>query len=208
MIPEPRARGPCRTLRIAFPTVAREMEPEQTTGLTYEALRQMPEDGLRREIIGGDLHVTAAPSTRHQDVVFGIEARLRRHAEAVGGRTFAGVGLLLSADEFPVPDVLFVGPQRVSQVEANFVRDAPDLVVEVSSPSTRRTDLVRKKGLYERFGVPEYWFVDLDADRLEVYRLEGGTYGQPMVVGRGRMLESPLLPGFSAPVDELLGEPQ
>jgi len=89
-------------------------------------------------------------------------------------------------------------------VEAKFVRSAPDLVVEVSSPSTRRLELVRKRELYERYAVPEYWYVDLDADRVEVYRLRDGRYGTPALLGSGEVIESPNLPGLSVPVGELL----
>ncbi len=85
------------------------------------------------------------------------------------------------------------------------MRSAPDLVVEVSSPSTRRIDVGRKKELYERYRVPEYWFVDLDADRMEVYRLQEGRYGSPALVARGDILSSPLLPGLEASVEAILG---
>jgi len=78
-------------------------------------------------------------------------------------------------------------------------------VVEVSSPTTRRLELVRKLDLYERFGVLEYWFVDLDADRVEVYRLEGDRYLAPRLFGRSDALSSPQIPGFTLSVDELLG---
>jgi Uma2 family endonuclease len=93
-------------------------------------------------------------------------------------------------------------------VEKKFVRSAPDVVVEISSPSTRRLELVRKRELYERFGVPEYWYVDLDADRIEVYRLAEGRYPVPALLIRGQRLESPLLPGFGVGVDEVLGPPE
>ncbi|MEX2552885.1 MAG: Uma2 family endonuclease [Actinomycetota bacterium] len=69
------------------------------------------------------------------------------------------------------PDVLFVRADHVDRVENRYVRGAPDLVVEISSPSTRRLELVRKRDLYARFGVPEYWYVDLEAELLEVYAL-------------------------------------
>ncbi|MGH8906793.1 MAG: Uma2 family endonuclease [Egibacteraceae bacterium] len=80
-----------------------------------------------------------------------------------------------------------------------------DIVVEVSSPSTRRTDLVRKLALYERFGIPEYWYADLDNDTIRVYRLHNGAYGNPIILKRGDILTSPLLPGFAVPVAYLLG---
>jgi Uma2 family endonuclease len=106
------------------------------------------------------------------------------------------------------PDVLFVAPENVHRVERAFVRSAPDLVVEVSSPSTRRLEIVRKRELYERFGVPEYWYVDLEVDRVEVVRLEAGRYGTPALYGRADRLESPLIPGFAVEVDDLLGPPE
>jgi Uma2 family endonuclease len=81
-------------------------------------------------------------------------------------------------------------------------------VVEVSSPSTRRLELSRKKDLYERFGVPEYWCVDLEAERIEIYRLDEGRYGLPELIGRGTRIESDLVPGLSLLVDQILGPTQ
>ena len=102
------------------------------------------------------------------------------------------------------PDVLFVRPEHVDRFEDRYIGRGPDLVVEVSSPSTRRLELVRKRELYERFAVPEYWFVDLDADRVEVYRLQGDRYATPTLLGGGEALESPLLPASPSPSDEVL----
>lgn len=98
-----------------------------------------------------------------------------------------------------VPAAAQPGPDR-----RTVHRSAPDLVVEVSSPSTRRLDLLRKRRLYERFGVPEYWFVDLDADRVEVYALCGERYGSPDVIERGQTLRATVLDGFEAAVGGLL----
>ena len=78
----------------------------------------------------------------------------------------------------------------------------------MSSPSTRRLELVRKRDVYQRFDVPEYWYVDLDAERIEVYRLREGRYGTPDMLTGKDVLSSPLVPGFSVGVDEVLGLPQ
>jgi Uma2 family endonuclease len=69
------------------------------------------------------------------------------------------------------PDVVFVGPDHADRIEPGLLRSAPDVIVEVSSPSIREIELRRKKDLYEREGIPEYWYVDLEADRVEIYRL-------------------------------------
>jgi Uma2 family endonuclease len=182
------------------------MATQPTTGLTYDDLQSFPEDNLRRELIDGELIVTAAPSTRHQKAVVALVVRLDRYREEHGGEVFpAPTDVYFSQSNVVEPDVLFVKQENVARVEKRFVRSAPDLVVEVSSPTTRKLELVRKLELYERFSVPEYWYVDLDADRVESYRLQGGRYGAPVFLGRGEILESPQLPGLRIEIDDVLG---
>lgn len=102
------------------------------------------------------------------------------------------------------PDVVFIGAENLSRVEDPFVRGAPDLVVEVSSPATRKLDTVGKRAIYERFGVPEYWSVDLEAERVETHRLINGRYPAPDVLLAEEILTSPIVPGFSIRVSDLL----
>jgi Uma2 family endonuclease len=182
----------------------------KTTGLTYADLEAFPEDNFRRELIDGELIVTAAPSTRHQDVVLELGSRLLAYAKEHGGKAYvAPTDVFFSDTNVVEPDVLFVRRDHVERVEKKFVRSGPDLVVEVSSPSTRRLELVRKLNLHARFGVPEYWYVDLDADRVEVYRVAGtGAYGPPALLGRSDRLESSEIAGFAIGVDDLLGPPE
>ncbi|HEX9236506.1 MAG TPA: Uma2 family endonuclease [Actinomycetota bacterium] len=182
------------------------MATQPQTGLTYQDLESSPEDNLRRELIDGELIVTAAPATRHQRVVLELGAALLAHVKEHGGDVFvAPTDVFFSDTNVVEPDVLYVRPEHVSKVEQKFVRSAPDLVVEVSSPNSRRLELVRKRELYERFGVPEYWYVDLDADRVEIYRLHDERYGSPALRVRGDRLDSPMIPGFGVEVDDLLG---
>jgi Uma2 family endonuclease len=184
------------------------MATEPITGLTYGDLQRFPEDNFRRELIDGELIVTAAPGGRHQDVVLELGARLLAHAKERGGKVYvAPRDVYFSNVNVVEPDVVFVRAENLERVEERFVEGAPDLVVEVSSPSTRRLELVRKRDLYARFGVPEYWYVDLDADRVEVYRLHERAYGVPEIVGRGAELRSPLVPDFAIAVHDLLGPP-
>jgi len=180
----------------------------KTTGLTYENLQDFPDDNLRREIIDGELVVTSASVPRHQWVVAELVTQLVLYCHAHGGRAApAPLDVYLAANNVVEPDVVHFRPETLVRVEEKYVRGPPDLVVEVSSPSTRRLELVRKRELYERFGVPEYWFVDLDADRIEVYRLESGRYGPPVLFGRRNSLQTPQAPGLTLTVDSLLGEP-
>ncbi len=177
------------------------------TGLTYDDLASFPDDHLRRELIGGELIVTPAPRVHHQGVVAELTARLVDYARAAGGRAFpAPLDVLLTDSDVVEPDVVYVAPDHLDRLEERYLRGAADVVVEVSSPSTRRLELVAKRELYERSGVPEYWYVDLDADRVEVHRLRpDGRYERPQVLLRGETLISPQLPGLELLVDDVLG---
>src|SRR5881396_1563775 len=185
------------------------MATQPRTGLTYQDLQAFPEDNLRRELIDGELIVTAAPATRHQRVVVKLVYRLSAYCEVHGGEVLtAPYDVYFSDTNVVEPDVIYARPENRDRFEKKFFRSAPDVVIEVSSPSTRRLELVRKRELYERFGVPEYWFVDLDADRVEVYRLERNGFGRPTFLGRGETLETPQAPGFALTVQDLLGAPE
>jgi len=186
------------------------MASQRTTGLTYDDLLEMfPEDdGVRRELIGGELIVAPSPSTRHQRVVVKLVVLLHAYADEHGGEVLtAPYDVKFTEVDVVEPDVLFVTQDHLDRFKERFIDSAPDVVVEVSSPSTRHLELVRKRDLYEREGVPEYWYVDLDAERVEVHRLAQGGYGSPEILIAGAVLESPLLPGLRLPVDEVLAPP-
>jgi Uma2 family endonuclease len=182
------------------------MEAPGAARLTYEDLQRFPDDNLRRELIDGELIVTLAPILRHQEVVMRLAARLLDYVDEHGGKVYpAPTDVFFVDDTVLEPDVVLVRGEHLNRLEVRFVRGAPDLVVEVSSPSTRRLDVVRKRAVYERFAVPEFWFVDLDADRVEVYRLREGTYPTPRLLERRDRLTSPQLPGWSVLVDDVVG---
>jgi Uma2 family endonuclease len=183
-------------------------EPK-TTGYTYADLLGFPDDSNRREIIDGELFVTPPPSVVHQRAVVELVVRLAAYRDEHGGEVLVGpVGLYFTDRDFVEPDVVFVLPEHLERVERWRIVAPPDLVVEVSSPSTRLLEVKRKRDLYERGGVPEYWYVDLEADRIEVYRLHEGQYGLPALVGRGDALESIALAGFAVDVRDVLGPPE
>jgi Uma2 family endonuclease len=176
------------------------------SGLTYADLLAYPEnDGLRRELIDGELFVSAAPSTRHGWASLQLAVALVEYTREHGGIVFhAPTDVFFSDETVLEPDVLLVTAEHVERVEDPFVRGAPDLVVEVASPSTRRYDLVRKRRVYEREGVAEFWFVDLESERVEVYRAGPDGFSGPTVVEREGDLMTSLLPGFTLGVAQLL----
>ncbi len=168
--------------------------------LTYEDLASFPEDGRRHELIEGEHHVTPAPSLRHQQAVGSLGANLHRYAATSGFGTlfFAPVDVVLSDIDVVQPDLVWVSSSRAEILTDANIQGAPDLVVEVLSPGTRRVDELTKRKLYERHGVLEYWIVDPELGRVRVLRREGEAFGPAteLDVEAGQSLTSPLLPGF------------
>ena len=163
------------------------------TGLTYDDL--------------WELYLSPSPVRRHQRAVVRIAAALLDHADEHGGEVLpAPADVVFSASTVVEPDVVFVAADRVDQLtDERFVDIRPDLVVEVSSPSTRRLDLIKKRALYEREGVPEYWFVDLEDDQVDVHRLAAeGHYGAPSTLGADDVLTCLAAPGVELAVRDVL----
>jgi len=184
------------------------MSAPVATGLTYDDLASFPQDDhLRRELIDGELYVTPAPVLRHQRAVVRIASSLLAYTDVHGGEVLpAPTDVFFSQVTVVEPDVVYVSADRVQELgDDRYIDVAPDLVVEVSSPTTRRLDLIKKRNLYEREGVPEYWFVDLEADQVDVHRLDDtGHYGLPTSLAVGDTLTCLHAPGFALAVDQAL----
>lgn len=176
------------------------------TGLTVADLERFEtDDGRRYELIDGALYVSPAPTLRHQWVTARLSHLLMQHVEQHGGAVFAGPNVSWSQRSLVIPDVVLVTAQTLARVSSELAVDLPpDLVVEVSSPSTRRYDLVVKRAHYARLEVPEHWFVDLDADRVEVSRLVEGHYGSPELAQPGDAIVPPHLAPLAVTVEDIL----
>ena len=108
----------------------------------------------------------------------------------------------LWADKVREPDVLFMSGRHADRIAEQFF-GPPDLVTEVTSPSTRRTDRTEKTREYARAGITEYWITDPEARTVEVFVLKGHRYellGKWVAGGGAR---SSLLPGFEVAVESL-----
>lgn len=145
---------------------------------TYDDLRLMPEDGLRYEVIDGDLLVTPAPTITHQTISKRIQFALMQQIEQRGlGQVYnAPVDLIFSRLRTVQPDLLVVRTERTNFITERGVETAPDLVIEILSPSTEKTDRERKAKLYASEGVREYWIVDAALRCIEVHGLSESGY--------------------------------
>jgi Uma2 family endonuclease len=155
----------------------RDEEPVVREGpVTYDDYAAMPDDGNRYEIIDGVLEMMSpGPMTVHQ----GVSGELFLFLQSCRSEYvmfLAPFDVILSRTTVLQPDILMIHRSRIEIVKPHGVEGAPDLVVEILSPSTRKRDKVVKAAAYAKHRVPEYWLVDPEARTLEQYRLDGERY--------------------------------
>jgi Uma2 family endonuclease len=175
--------------------------------LTYADLASFPTDNTRRELIDGDLIVSPSPKTRHQVISQRLMLELGKHIEAHGGGMVfsAPYDVVLSERDVVQPDLVFVADAQQQIVTEANVQGVPALLVEIVSDA--RVDRVRKRDLYARHDVAQYWIVDPDADRVEVYRHDGTGYPKPQILEPGDELTFVPLPGLRIDLARLLARP-
>ena len=169
-------------------------QPERVV-LTYQDLLQLPNDRNRYELFDGELQVTAAPNIAHQTASINLSSLLHNYVRA------NHLGLVLSAPcdvhftETSVvePDLLFVSAERSEIILPQYIAGAPDLVVEILSPSTALADRQVKRQLYARYGVAFYWLLDVERQEFLAYSLADGLYRE---VARGKETETVSAPPF------------
>ena len=165
----------------------------------YTDLVNMPEDGRRYEIHGGELVVVPSPLPRHQMAVQATFLLLHEHGRATGGIALvAPLDIVLDELDVVQPDVVFFRAERRHLVEPDAVtRHPPDIAVEVLSPSTATVDRGRKMRMFASHGVPEYWIVDPLQERMEVHALEDGAYRRAQTAAAEDPVRSVLLPDLA-----------
>lgn len=175
--------------------------------LTYEDLPDWELDGLRHELIGGEHIAEASPIPRHQVVSMHLSRLVGGwvRAKRLGCLLAGPVDVVFSPIDVVAPDLVFIARDRLDIIGEKYIHAAPDLAVEILSPSSRRRDEVVKHRLYEREGVGEYWVVDPDRETVRAYRLVEGSYRRAaeLSAGAGDLLTSPLFPGLTIPLAEI-----
>jgi Uma2 family endonuclease len=184
--------------------------------LTYEAWLVMPETKQRYEIVDGVMIMAAAPSADHQWLSGEIYWKLREFVElrGLGVVLFAPVDLLIQREPLRTrqPDVLYLSAERTGirgrrELRGFQVLDvAPDIIVEVLSPSNSRRDIQEKLEDYRRLGVLECWLVSPEAETIETMRLSSEGVSTGAVYGVNDTLISSVLDGFELPLSDVFGE--
>ncbi len=181
----------------------------QTKVWTYEDYLKL-EDDKRYEIIEGELIETPAPSVTHQRLVKRLLKLLDEFVEkkSLGEVFVSPIDVILSDTNVVQPDLVFVSKERSDIVQNRGIFGAPDLVVEVISPSTLKKDTEDKKRIYARFGVKELWLIFPGEKAIEVFSLKGDGYEVCSFGYENGRVKSCLLKDFELNLEELFKEVQ
>ncbi|HEX8059664.1 MAG TPA: Uma2 family endonuclease [Cyclobacteriaceae bacterium] len=146
--------------------------------------KTVPED-VMAEVMRNKLYVSDPPTIYHANASIHIGSSLLIYVEGMklGAVYCAPVGVFLTGGtQVVMPDVVFVSNNSQVVITRKGIHGAPDLLIEILSPSTRRRDLTMKKGVYEEAGVKEYWLVDPETKNTQGYFLESKRYGEPLLM--------------------------
>ena len=173
--------------------------------VTYDELCSWPDDGRQYQIFDGEVVMTPSPLRLHQEVLHRLVLAFTAALPAGARLFFAPFDVVLAPRVVLQPDLLVILEPNLGILK-DVVRGTPDLVLEVLSPGTEDWDRRRKKALYARHRVPEYWIVDAEAEAIEIFRLAEGAsvYPRAALLGIGDRATSPLLPALDLDVAALL----
>ena len=157
------------------------------------------EEGYYYELINGIIVKKQAPKPIHQNASMNLSRILSVHVfENKIGKLFASpIDVYFDNYNNTQPDILFIKKERLFIITERGIEGAPDLIVEILSPSTFKRDKKEKFDLYMRFGVSEYWIVDPYYKSIEVFELENNNYKLAFEASESGMIQSKVLEGFS-----------
>ena len=171
---------------------------------TYEDYLNTPE-GERYELIDGELILVASPNEEHQFASVKLVSLMYPYADErdLGWVFHAPFDIVFSDTEVVQPDVMFISKEREDIRSGANIQGAPDLVVEILSPSSVSRDWNYKRELYAKYGVKEYWIADPVHKMVSVMLLKDGVLELAGAYVEGDSVTSTALEGFSVGVGEI-----
>lgn len=170
----------------------------------YEEYYRLDDD-QRYEIHNGNLVMSPAPDTWHQDWSRELSMLVATHVkrQKLGKVFVAPIDVVLDEENTVQPDIVFIAAANVGIIQRRAIFGTPDLLVELVSPSSVRRDRYDKRELYARFGVKEYWIGDPANKSLEILTLKEGRYELHCCAEEKGKLTSLVLAGLEFDLSEI-----
>lgn len=180
------------------------MPGPQTEVFTAADYRAMPEDGKRYQLIEGELIVAPAPNTFHQIVQGNLHFILKNHlvAHPLGTVLCAPCDVYLDDLNVYQPDLLFLAQAHAERLHDDGIHGAPDLVVEILSPSTAALDR-RKRAHFAEAGTVEFWQIDPALRQIQRFVFAENAAKPIALIDEPETFSSPLFPGLTIASGEI-----
>ena len=174
------------------------MPPAASELFTVADYRALPEGPPYYQLVEGDLIMAPSPNSFHQDIAFNVAFLLRQHVtkRGLGKVCIAPLDVYLSDVNVFQPDVFFLSGQSLPLLRDDGVHGAPDLVVEIVSPSHGLLEAKRKRPIYARHGVKEEWLIEPTLQQIHCYDFAADPVKPVRVVDNDESFATPLLPGL------------
>lgn len=171
---------------------------------TYEDYCNLPADN-RYEIIEGEIYMVPAPVPFHQRVSRRIHSKLERFVEEneLGETFYSPIDVVYSDTNIVQPDIVYIAKENASIIGEKYIDGAPDLVIEILSPSTEQKDRTMKLKLYSKFGVKEYWIVSPQGRTIEKYTQLEETLQLSETFTIQQTMHSGLFPGLGIELEDI-----
>ena len=178
--------------------------PEPRVKFTYEDFQRLGEEKIL-EVHDGELVVMPSPMMVHARIIGSLAMALFPMVKesGLGELYICPLDVVFTSTDIVKPDLIFVSNERAHIITEDNIRGAPDLLIEVHSPSSAYVDKGYKRTLYERHGVLEYWLVDTTAKNVTVLLLGERGFDLVGIYGEGQKLTSPTLLGFTLDLDSI-----
>ena len=173
--------------------------------MTVKEFNELPEGPPYFQLIDGDLYMSPSPRRYHQQISMFLSGVLYPFIEEHDlGELYAAPSDVVFADKTVLnPDLYFVSRERAHILTEQGAHGAPDLVIEILSPSTAKLDVGRKREIYAESGVREMWVVAPETRTVEVYRFAENREQPVAVLSASETLTSPILPGLALPISDV-----
>jgi Uma2 family endonuclease len=175
----------------------------QAPSLTEEDYYNLPDNGVRCQLIEGELYMAPAPNLYHQTISANLEFVFRSYLEQnpLGILLHAPVDVVFHRESIWQPDIFIVLNANRHILTEQRCEGVPDFIVEILSPNNRELYLYTKRTLYAQQGVTEYWIVDPEAKEILIYRFDENMSEPVEQIKSPAKATSPLLPGLAVELD-------
>lgn len=167
-------------------------------------------EGAPYQLIEGELVMTPAPTPYHQIISGNLFVKINKvvREKNAGAVIYSPVDVYLDEENAYQPDIVFISRERQGIIKEDGIYGAPDLVIEILSPTTAYYDIRKKFRVYERYGVKEYWIVDPEMKGIEIYTLsQKGEFDLSSKYYETGTVRSKILAGIELDLKEVFSLP-